>query len=401
MAGQASGRATSGFGEKLGQLLAEQLQRLAAAAGRRAIDAVGKRVGSVTERLTEFADQSGDPKIKAAAAGAQKLAEGKSPARAAASGGFAGIKEKIKGLFGRGNKPKKLKLTNIEETQDVGVPVRVAYNQWTQFSQFPSFMKKVESVEQQSDEKNSWKAQIFLSHRTWEATIIQQIPDYNILWRSKGAKGHVDGSVTFHELAPNLTRIMLAMEYHPQGLFEHTGNLWRAQGRRARLEFKHYRRHVMTQTIMNQEDVEGWRGEIRDGQVVKDHETALREEEEAEKAKEQKPEEAEEGEEGEEAEEGEEGEEAEEGEEGEEAEEGEEGEEGEEAEEAEEGEEGEEPGAERDEEEQEKPPVRPPRRTERPQRPQRPERPERAERARRAERPARARREPGNGDRRS
>jgi len=260
------------------------LGEFAAAAGRRAIDSAGKRVGSLTDRLTEYAGGDGAG-LKAAAAGAGKLTEGKSPMRAAFSSGMTGLKEKVKGFFGGGNsKPKKLKLTNIEEQLDVGVPVRVAYNQWTQFADFPSFMKKVESVEQESDEKNNWKAQVFWSHRTWEATIVQQVPDYNIVWKSKGAKGHVDGSVTFHEIGPRLTRVMLAMEYHPQGLFERTGNLWRAQGRRARLEFKHFRRHVMTQSILNPDGIEGWRGEIRDGQVVKDHETAMREDEEEERS---------------------------------------------------------------------------------------------------------------------
>ncbi|MEU7871684.1 SRPBCC family protein [Dactylosporangium sp. NPDC049140] len=281
MAGQSSG--------VVGELLS--------VVGRRAADAAGKKVGSLTDRLTEYADQQGSSGLKAAAAGAGKIAEGKSPARAAFSGGLTGLKEKVKGFFGGGgkSKPKKLKLTNIEEALDVGVPVRVAYNQWTQFSDFPSFMKKVESVEQESDEKLNWKAQVFWSHRTWEATIVQQIPDYNIVWNSKGAKGHVDGSVTFHELGPRLTRVMLAMEYHPQGLFERTGNLWRAQGRRARLEFKHFRRHVMTQSILNPDGIEGWRGEIRDGEVVKDHETAVQEEQEASSSESsaEKPEESE------------------------------------------------------------------------------------------------------------
>ncbi|GAA2362457.1 SRPBCC family protein [Dactylosporangium salmoneum] len=281
MAGQSSGKVIGGIGEKIGQLVKDELQGLAKAAGRSAIDAAGRKVGKLTDRLTDYASGSGSAGLSAAAAGAKQISEGKSPLRAAISGGWTGLKEKVKGVFGGGKgKPKKLKLTNIEETLDVGVPVRVAYNQWTEFAQFPSFMKKVENVEQEEDAKNTWKAQVFWSHRTWEATIVQQIPDYNIVWRSKGAKGHVDGSVTFHEIGPNLTRVMLAMEYHPQGLFERTGNLWRAQGRRARLEFKHYRRHVMTQSILNLDESEGWRGEIRDGEVVKDHETALREEEE-------------------------------------------------------------------------------------------------------------------------
>ncbi|MQA93058.1 MAG: cyclase, partial [Gemmatimonas sp.] len=90
-----------------------------------------------------------------------------------------------------------------------------------------------------------------------------------IVWRSEGQKGHVDGAVTFHELGPNLTRILVVLEYHPQGFFERTGNIWRAQGRRARLELKHFRRYVMTETILHPDDVEGWRGEIRDKEVVR------------------------------------------------------------------------------------------------------------------------------------
>ena len=151
----------------------------------------------------------------------------------------------------RGQQPKATKATNIIEEIDVGVPITVAYNQWTQFGEFPSFMKKVENVDaQETRHKINFKAQVFWSHRTWEATILEQVPDERIVWQSKGEKGHVDGAVTFHELGPNLTRILVVLEYYPQGLFERTGNIWRAQGRRARLELKHFRRHVMTRTIL-------------------------------------------------------------------------------------------------------------------------------------------------------
>jgi hypothetical protein len=196
------------------------------------------------------------------------------------------MKEKVKEATGggKGSQSKKsLKVTNIVEQIDVGVPVRDAYNLWTQFTDFPTYMKKVESVEHESDEKLNWKAQVLWSHRTWEATIVEQIPDKRIVWRSKGPKGHVDGAVSFHELAPELTRVLLVLEYYPQGFMEYTGNLWRAQGRRARLELKHYRRHVMTNAILNPEEIVGWRGEIRDEEVVTDHETALKQEQEAER----------------------------------------------------------------------------------------------------------------------
>ena len=70
----------------------------------------------------------------------------------------------------------------------------------------------------------------------------------------------------------------MVLEYHPQGMFERTGNLWRAQGRRVRLELKHFQRHVMAHALLSPDEVEGWRGVIEDGEVVKDHETALEEE---------------------------------------------------------------------------------------------------------------------------
>lgn len=120
--------------------------------------------------------------------------------------------------------------------------------------------------------------------------------------RSEGAKGTTHGCVSFHELTPDLTRVVLVVEYYPSGFFEETGNLWRAQGRRLRLDFKNFQRHV----TFADEEVEGWHGEIRDGEVVRSHEEALEEEEavgedeEQEEYDEEAPDEEEEGEEEEE-----------------------------------------------------------------------------------------------------
>ncbi|TYB49854.1 SRPBCC family protein [Actinomadura chibensis] len=180
---------------------------------------------------------------------------------------------------GGGKGGKKVKVTNIVEHIDIGAPRRLVYDQWTQFQDFPSFMKKVVSVDQADETKLNWKAKVFWSSRTWESTIVEQVPDEHIVWRSKGPKGHVDGTVSFHKLSRNLTRVLLVLEYHPQGLVERTGNLWRAQGRRVRLELKHFRRYVMTQSLTHPDDVEGWRGEIHDSEVVRTHEEALDEEE--------------------------------------------------------------------------------------------------------------------------
>ncbi|MFG1889565.1 SRPBCC family protein [Micromonospora sp. NPDC049051] len=281
-----------GLGDKLRGQLAGEARNLASAIGERAVQVVTERITGATGRLSDYAKQGGGPGLIAAATGAHKLAEGGSPVKAMAHAGLAGGKEKIMSALGKGGKGggRKLKVTNIVEAIEVGVPVRVAYDQWTQFGDFPSFMKKVEAVDTESDEKLTWKAQILWSHRSWESTIVRQIPDKLIHWRSKGEKGSVDGTVSFHELSPDLTRILVVLEYHPQGFFEHTGNLWRAQGRRVRLELKHFVRHVMTQTVLDPDSVQGWRGEIENSQVVRDHETALREEHEESRRQEEREE---------------------------------------------------------------------------------------------------------------
>jgi uncharacterized membrane protein len=249
--------------------------------GDKALDSVNDKLSGLTDKLTDIGD--GGPIGKAAAKAGEASAQGDNPLLGGLKGAASGIKDKVTG--GGGGKSgggKATKSTNIVETIDVGVPVRVAYNQWTEFGAFPSFMKKVENAEATDDNKINFKAQIFLSHRSWEATILQQIPDECIVWRSKGQKGHVDGAVTFHEIGPNLTRILVVLEYYPQGLFEKTGNIWEAQGRRARAEVRHFRRHVMTRTILEPDEVEGWRGRIEDGEVVETHEEALEREEQEE-----------------------------------------------------------------------------------------------------------------------
>jgi uncharacterized membrane protein len=246
--------------------------------GDKVLGTVTDKVGGLTDKLEGIAD--GGPVGKAVSKGAEAASEGGSPVAGALKGAVSGVKDKITGGgSGGGGGSKATKSTNIIESIDVGVPVSVAYNQWTEFGAFPSFMKKVENVEAEEDNKLEFKAQIFLSHRKWEATILEQVPAERIVWRSKGEKGHVDGAVTFHELDKNLTRILVVLEYYPQGLFEKTGNIWRAQGRRARAELRHFRRHVMTRTILEPDEIEGWRGVIEDSEVVKSHEEVVEEEE--------------------------------------------------------------------------------------------------------------------------
>ncbi|TWG07842.1 SRPBCC family protein [Saccharopolyspora dendranthemae] len=241
----------------------------------RAVGSVTGKITDLTGKLTDVANDGGSG-TTAALTGAKDLAEGKSPVKAALNAGAAGAKDKVQqALGGGGGGSSGGKVVNIIEEFDVGLPVRVAYDQWTTFEDFPSFTRKVEKVEQESDETITWRAQIFFSHRDWESTIVEQVPDERIVWKSTGSKGYADGAVTFHELAPTMTRVLLVIEYYPKGFFEKTANLWRAQGRRVRSDFKHIKRHMMTRTILEQDEIEGWRGEIRDEQVVRTHEEAL------------------------------------------------------------------------------------------------------------------------------
>ncbi|AQW52616.1 SRPBCC family protein [Streptomyces violaceusniger] len=222
------------------------------------------------------------------AKGAQSLAEGKSPGQALMKAGSSqlkdslkeSLKEKVKGAFGIGkgrgrSGGGKSKSVTVVEDIDVGVPVREAYDQWTQFQEFSTFAKGVVSVEKADDTSSNWKVKVAKSTRSWRANVTEQVPDERITWTTEGAKGTVKGVVTFHPLGDNLTRVLLVLEYFPKGLFEKTGNIWRAQGRRARLDLKLYRKFIM----MRGEATDGWRGEIRDGEVVLDHETAVEEEE--------------------------------------------------------------------------------------------------------------------------
>jgi hypothetical protein len=276
--------------------LKEAGQQLLSMLAQRATQAATDRVSDLTGRLTGIAENGGTGVMSAfrgektdddddrGGADGDTGDDGEEQ-RSGIGGMFSNLKDKVAGLFGGGGgggggKGKKLKVTVISESLDIGLPLRATYNLWTQYEDFPSFMKKVENVDL-DDEKSTWKAQVFWSHREWQATTVEQVADSHIVWKSTGAKGHVDGAITFTSIGSNLTRVLLVMEYYPQGLFERTGNIWRAQGRRARLEFQHFRRHAMTQAILNQDEIEGWRGEIRDGEVVTTHEEAMEAEQSA------------------------------------------------------------------------------------------------------------------------
>ncbi|MEU8531723.1 SRPBCC family protein [Streptomyces parvulus] len=258
--------------------LKEELSAFAAAQGQRLADRAGEKISDLAQGLGEVGD--GDSTLLNV--GRRVLGEGESPVKAFLGEKAGDVKDKVvdtvKAAFGGGGgKAGSVKVTNIVEVVDVGKPVRTVYDRWTQLEEFSSFTKGVQSVSQSDDTESDWKAKIAFSNRSWKATVQEQVPDERIVWNSEGGKGTTRGAVSFHELAPDLTRVVAVVEYYPSGFFEKTGNIWRAQGRRLRLDLKHFLRYA---TLSDDEELEGWRGEIRDGEVVRTHEEGLEDDEE-------------------------------------------------------------------------------------------------------------------------
>jgi len=266
--------------------LGEAAKDYAKARGSDAVKKIGEKLTGATGSLNDTAESGG---FKATAVGeaAKRVVQGDNPVKAAIGGVGSGIKEKVSGMFGKsggagGNK----KFMSIIEDIHVGAPVDVVYDQWTQFQEFASFMKGVDSVDQTDEVSSNWRVKVFKSRRNFKSTVTEQIPDRKIAWSTEGAKGTTKGVVTFHPLADDLTQVLLVIEYYPQGLFEKTGNIWRAQGRRTRLDLKHFRRFVM----MRGEATGSWRGEIRDGEVVRTPEEVEQDEQEQQSGAEDKAE---------------------------------------------------------------------------------------------------------------
>jgi uncharacterized membrane protein len=116
-------------------------------------------------------------------------------------------------------------MSSIVHTIDVDVPVRTAYDQWTQFEDFPKFMEGVERVTQIDDARLEWTAEVLGQQRTWRAEITEQVPDQRVAWRSMAGEGveHA-GIVTFEPLTDDRTRVTLNMTVEPQGPAEKVGD---------------------------------------------------------------------------------------------------------------------------------------------------------------------------------
>ncbi len=148
--------------------------------------------------------------------------------------------------------------SKVEQSIDVNVPVRTAYNQWTQFEEFPRFMDGVESVRQLDDKTLFWKAKIAGKMEEWQATITEQIPDKRIAWRNVAGATNA-GQVDFLALGPNSTRVTLTLEYDPQGAVENVGDALGFVKRQVEGDLRRYKQFVEERGS----ETGAWRGEIK------------------------------------------------------------------------------------------------------------------------------------------
>ena len=145
----------------------------------------------------------------------------------------------------------------VEKSVTVNVPVTTAYNQWTQFEEFPRFMEGVVSVTQIDNKHLRWHTNIGGKDQQFDAEITEQIPEARIAWRTLSGEKHA-GVVTFHRLSDRETRVMLQMEYEPQGAIEKIGDLLGVFSRRMERDLEHFKEFIECRGV----ETGAWRGEI-------------------------------------------------------------------------------------------------------------------------------------------
>jgi uncharacterized membrane protein len=223
-------------------------------------------------------------KVGDKAGGLVKDAVGQSVEKAGGAGGIAkeGMKSMVPGLGsgGGGGKGKKSKGVEgvgkgrrmpIQQDIDIGVPLKDVYNQWTQFEEWPQFMHRLESVSQEDETNVSFKTKIWGFSREFKAEIVEQKPDERIKWKVSEGVTHT-GVVTFHELGPRLTRVEVNIDVQPGSLLEKAARGMRHIKRAVRADLARFKAYV----LMQDDEAEGWRGAIEDGDVKKERSSSQR-----------------------------------------------------------------------------------------------------------------------------
>ena len=148
-------------------------------------------------------------------------------------------------------------MKTIEESIEIDVPVSTAYNQWTRFESFPQFMDGVERVEQKDDKRLHWVADVGGETREWDAEITEQHSDHRVAWKAIDQNGP-NGVVTFHKLDDSRSKVMVQMEYDPEGLKESIGSVVGIDSHRVKGDLESFKDFIESRGG----EIGAWRGEI-------------------------------------------------------------------------------------------------------------------------------------------
>ena len=151
----------------------------------------------------------------------------------------------------------------VEESVEVDVPVTTAYNQWTQFEDFPSFMEGVEEIRQLDDVTTHWRVSVAGREKEFDARITEQTPDQRIAWTSVGGSFHA-GVVTFHRIDDDTTKVMLMMEFEPEGFLEKAGDALGIVKARTKGDLERFKQFIESRG----KETGGWRGEVDQNKVT-------------------------------------------------------------------------------------------------------------------------------------
>jgi uncharacterized membrane protein len=153
-------------------------------------------------------------------------------------------------------------MSTIVQSIDVRVPVRTAYNQWTQFEDFPRFMEGVEKVEQLDDTRLHWVAKVAGKKKEWDAEITEQTPDQRVAWTATSGAPN-GGVVTFHRLDDSTTRVTVQMEVEPEGPVEAVGAAAGMPDRRVKGDLDRFKEFIESRGS----ETGAWRGEVNQTDV--------------------------------------------------------------------------------------------------------------------------------------